>query len=101
MDRYERYYINRSSGGENGPVYRTSFRIQRYNGMGSFFRGLFRFVKTLLYSVAKVVGKEALKTGYNKISDVLNKEPEQHVGDIFKSRFNEAKGNLEEKIKRR
>ena len=57
-----------------GPVYRASFRVQRGNGIGSFFRGLFRFVKPL-YSGAKAIGKEALKTGSNIITDMLNKEP--------------------------
>jgi len=47
MDRYTRYYVNQSGGGEIGPVYRASFRMQRCNGIGSFFRELFRFVKTL------------------------------------------------------
>lgn len=101
MDRYTRYYVNQSgSGNEIGPVYRASFRVQRGNGIGSFFRGLFRFVKPLLYSGAKAVGKEALKTGSNIITDILNKQPEQPVGNIFKNRFTEAKDNLEEKIKK-
>jgi hypothetical protein len=104
MDQYTRYYVNQSGGGGGGgggigPVYRASFRVQRGNGLGSFFRGLFRFVKPLLYSGAKAVGKEALKTGSNIITDILNKEPEQPVGNIFKNRFEEAKGNLQEKIK--
>jgi len=73
MDRYTRYYVNQSDGGEIGPVYRTSIRLQRGIGIGSFFRGLFRFVKALLYSVAKAVGKEALKTESHIITDILNK----------------------------
>jgi len=100
MDRYTRYYVNQSGGGEIGPVYRASFRMQRGNGIGSFFRGLFRFVKPLLYSGAKAVGKEALKKDSNIITDILNKEREQPVGVIFKNRFSEAKGNLQEKIKK-
>jgi hypothetical protein len=99
MGRYTRYYINQSGGGgEVGPVYWTSLRVQRGNGIGSF-RGLFRFVKPL-YSEAKAVGKGVLKTGSNIITDTLNEEPEQPVGDIFKNRFSEAKDNLEQKIKR-
>jgi len=31
---------------------------------------------------------------------MLNKEPKQHVGHIFKNRFIEAKDNLEQKIKK-
>jgi hypothetical protein len=99
MDRYTRYYVNQSGGGEIGPVCRASFRVQTGNGIGSFFRGILRFVKPLLYSGAKAVGKEALKTGSIVITDILNKEPEQPVGNIFKTRFSQAKGNLEEKIK--
>ena len=101
MDRYTLDYVNQSGGGgEVGPVYRASFRVQRGNGLGSFFRGLFRFVKPL-YSGAKAVGKEALKTGSNIITDMLNKEPEQPVRNIFKDRFIEAKDNLEKKLKKR
>ena len=101
LDRYTRYYVNQSGGGgEIGPVYRDSFRMQRGNGMGTFFRGVLRSVKLILYSGAKAVGKEALKTGSHIITDILIKEPEQLVGDIFKTRFSEAKGILEEKIKK-
>ena len=59
----------------------------------------FRFVKTLLYSGAKAVGKEALKTGSNILTDILNKRPEETVSDIFKTRLGEAKDNLEQKIR--
>jgi len=98
MDRYTRYYLIQSGGGEIGPVCRASFRMQWGNGVGSFFRCLFRFVKPLLYSGSKVFGKEALKTGFD-ISNILNKEPENHVSAILKNCFNKAKGNLEEMIK--
>ena len=100
MDRYTRYYVNQSGGGDIGPVCRASFKIQRGYCIGAFFRGLFRFVKPLLYSVAKAVGKDVLKTGSNIIKGMLNKEPEQAVANIFKTRFSEAKGNLEDKIKK-
>jgi hypothetical protein len=57
MDYYTRYYIGHSGGGGNiGLLYKASFRVQRGNGLGSFFRGLFRLVKPLLYSGAKAVG---------------------------------------------
>jgi hypothetical protein len=62
MDLYTRYYVNQSGGGNQiGPVYRASFRVPRGNCIGSFFMGLFRFVKPLLYARAKAVGKETLK----------------------------------------
>jgi hypothetical protein len=53
-----------------------------------------------LYSGAKAVGKVALETGSNITTDMLNKVPEQPVGNIFKNRFIEAKDNIEEKIKK-
>ena len=83
-----------------GPVYRASFWVQSGNGIRSFFRGLFRFVNSLLYSGAKAVGKKALKTDSNIIIYMLNKETKQPVSDIFKTRFIDAKGNVEQKIKK-
>jgi len=100
MDRYSRYFVNKKRGVEIGHVYRANFRMQWGNGIGSLFRGLFRFVKPLFYSGAKAFGKKALKSASNKITDNLNKEPEQPEGAIFKNRFSEAKGNFEEKIKK-
>ena len=100
MDRYTRYYITQSGGGDIGPVYRASFRVQRGNGIGSFFRRLFRFVKLLFYSAAKTVGKESLKTGSNILTDILNKQLEEPVGVIFKTRLGEAKDKLELKIRK-
>jgi hypothetical protein len=45
----------------------------------------------------KGYSKRSLKTGSDVITYILNEEPEQRVGDIFKTRFREAKGSLEEK----
>jgi len=53
-----------------------------------------------LYSGAKAVGKEVLKTGSNIITAILNNEPEQPMRKVFENRFSQAKGNLEEKIKK-
>ena len=100
MDQYTRYYFKQSVGAEIGPVYRARLRVQRSNVTGSFFKRLFRNVKTLLYSGAKALRKEALKTASNLTTVILNKLPEQPVANIFKTRFSEAKGKLEEKIKR-
>ena len=74
--------------------------MQRGNCIGSFFTGHYCNVKPLLYSGAKAVGKETLKTGSHIITDILNNEPEQPLGDIFKTRFSEEKGSFEEKIKK-
>jgi len=60
MGRYKLHYENQSGGGAIGPVYRASFGVPKFNGIGSFFWGQFQFVKLFLYSGAKSVGKEAL-----------------------------------------
>ena len=92
------YSVNQSGGGEIGPVNRASFRAQRDNDMGSFFKGFIRFVKPLLYMVQRL-SKRGFKTVSNIITRIYNKEREQPVGNIFKNSFSEAKGNLEEKLK--
>jgi hypothetical protein len=57
------------------------------------------FVLLNLYCIrGKGCRKRGLKTVSNIITDILNKEPEQPVGDIFINRFGEAKNNLEKKL---
>jgi hypothetical protein len=34
------------------------------------------------------------------LTDILNKQPEEPVGDIFKMRFGEENDNLQQKIKK-
>lgn len=77
-----RYFVNQSGGAEIRPVYKASFRVHRGNGIGLFFRGLFRFVKPQLYSMT--AARRDLKMGSN-ITNIVNMEPEGAVGDIFNS----------------
>ena len=59
MDENRQYYLNQiGGGGDIGPIYRASLRVQMGNGIGSVFRGLFRSVKPALDSGAKAVRKE-------------------------------------------
>jgi len=83
MDRFTLFYENQSVGVEIGLVYSASFRMQRGDEIGSFFRGLFRFVKPLLYSGAKADGIAALKKVSKIITDILYKEPVEPAGAIF------------------
>jgi hypothetical protein len=57
-------------------------------------------LSNLLYSGARAIGKWALKTGSSK-TDILHKQPEEAVGNIFKMLFGESKDNLEKKTKKR
>jgi hypothetical protein len=74
-----RYYFEKSISDSIGSVYRASFRVQRGHGIETFFKRLFRIVKSLLFSDAKVVVKEALKTGANILSDIVQRKPDQQV----------------------
>ena len=52
-----------------GPVY------QRGHGIGSLFRGLFRFAMPFLKQAAKTVGRQALQTGIQVAGDMLENRP--------------------------
>lgn len=101
VDRYIRYYISRSQkGGDIGPFYRASHFKQKGHGLGSFFGGLWRYVKPFFTSGLRAVGEEALKAGSSALSDIGTKTGRE----ILRTRFGEAGRNLkrraEEKLKR-
>jgi len=64
FDKTTRYYISVRGGVDIGAVYKVSVRVQIGHDIGSFFRGLFRGVKPLLFSGTQGVGEEALKIGF-------------------------------------
>ena len=69
------------------------------NGIGSFSEG-----SSVLLNPSCIQGQNcrmrSLKTVSNIITDILNEEPEQSVGDVFKTHFSEGNGNFEDKIKK-
>ena len=69
---YEQYYVDqaRQKGG-NLPAFHGA-RFQRGYGLGSIFRGLFRWAMPHLQQGAKVIGEKALQTGVNVFQDVLD-----------------------------
>ena len=69
---YEQCYVDqaRQKGG-NLPAFHGA-RFQRGYGLGSIFRGLFRWAMPHLQQGAKVIGKKALQTGVNLVQDVLD-----------------------------
>lgn len=75
---------------------------QRGHGIGSFLGGLFRRIIPLLKQGARVVGKEALRSGINVANDIL--ENGARPKEAFKTRLRESGENLkrkaEEKIDR-
>lgn len=93
QDPYLAYYKTQL-GGSVSAVYRGS-PYQRGHGIGSFLGGLFRTITPLLKSGAKAVGKEALRTGVNVLSDVVSTNvPVKHV---ISNRMQEFTGSLKRK----
>jgi len=71
-----------------GPVH------QRGHGIGSLFRGLFRFAMPFIKQGAKAVGRQALQTGIQVAGDVLENRP---VKESVKARMREAGSSLKTK----
>ena len=68
---YEEYYLNQAKQkGGNLPAFHGA-RFQRGFGLGSIFKGLFRWAVPHLKQGAKMLGKKALQTGVNVAQDVL------------------------------
>ena len=71
-----------------GPVY------QRGHGIGSLFRGLFRYAMPFIKQGAKAVGRQALQTGIHLAGDVLENRP---FKESVKTRVREAGSALRTK----
>ena len=68
---YEEYYLNQAKQkGGNLPAFHGA-RFQQGYGLGSIFKGLFRWAMPHLQQGAKVLGKKALQTGAQVAQDVL------------------------------
>ena len=71
---YEEYYLNQAKQkGGNLPAFHGA-RFQRGYGLGSIFKGLFRWAMPHLQQGAKMLGKKALQTGVQVAQDVLGGE---------------------------
>ena len=69
---YEEYYLNQTKQkGGSLPAFRGS-RFQQGYGLGSIFKGLFRWAIPHLQQGAKMLGKKALQTGAQVAQDVLD-----------------------------
>jgi hypothetical protein len=88
---YHEYYLNQA--GRGYPVY-VGTRYQRGHGLGSIFGSLFKSAVPLLKRGAKTLGREALKTGLNLASDVMEG---QNVTQAAKSRLKSTEQNLLQK----
>lgn len=108
MDRYEEYFntqVGCGYSGGVGRVYMGSPYQRGHGGIGSFLAGIFRRVLPLLTRGAKAVGKEALRSGMNIVSDVTMKNTPikesfrkrvRQSGEILKRKAEEKLDNLME-----
>jgi len=100
MDPLVRYYLHQAgrgySGGKGGigPIYSVPTTYQRGYGLGNFFAGLWRMVKPILWSGAKTVGRETLRTGGKILSDMADNSDGTPAGDIVAKHARELIGKL-------
>lgn len=111
MDEFTRYYLDQSGGAVHsfdgaeeriGPVYRGGFTKGPQLGrgfLGNLFSGLWSWVSPLFRSGAQALGKEALNTGANILSDAVTAGPSADLKDITKGRLKEARDKLVTKMR--
>ena len=88
---YEEYYLNQAKKkGGNLPAFHGA-RFQQGYGLGSVFKGLFRWAMPHLQQGAKVLGKKASQTGAQVAQDVLEGN---NVNTALAKRSKEAIGGL-------
>ena len=111
MDPLMRYYLHQAGHGTAagsrgkhdsiGPIYAAPPFLQRGYGIGSFLAGLCRMVRPVLWSGAKTVGREALRTGGDILTDIARSSGDEKPRDIISRRLNETAENLIGKLRGR
>ena len=102
MDRYDAYFDVQFGGGGGGVgrIYIGAPYQRGHGGIGNFLAGVLRRVLPLLTRGAKAVGKEAMRSGLNVLSDVATRNTP--IGESFRSRMKESgevlKRKAEEKL---
>lgn len=104
MHPLEAYYLRQAGRGLNdigiGPIYSTPPYLQRGHGIGNFFGSLFRWVKPILWSGAKALGRETMRTGGKILSEIAeNRSPDVKARDIISKHVSESKQNLIGKLR--
>ena len=101
MHPLEVYYLRQAVRGSEqndtwiGPIYSIPPFLQRGHGIGNVFGSLFRWIKHIIWSGAKALGRETLPTGGKILSDIAeNRSPEVSTGDIVSRHVSESTQNL-------
>jgi hypothetical protein len=87
MNPLEQYYLNQAGRGINsssgiGPIYQVPTFVQRGHGIGDILGSLWRFVRPLLWTGVKSLGKQTLRTGGQILTDIANKPANVSAKDI-------------------
>ena len=80
-----------------GPVFSTPRYFHRGHGMGNFNVSLFRWVRPILWSAAKAVGRETLRTGGKVLTDIAERKSTDNApsaGDIACKHVTESAQNV-------
>jgi hypothetical protein len=99
------YYLNQAGRGLTtpgiGPVYSAPLYLQGGHGIGNFFGSLFCWVRPLLWSGTKAVGRETLRTGGKILTNIAERKPTDATtaGDIVSKHVNESAQNLISKLR--
>jgi len=93
------YYIRQAGGGGGGggdsgigPIYSVPPFVQRGHGIGSFPRGLWKTVRPVLWSSAKSLGREALRTGGKIMTDIA--ENPSQTDDMLAKHVSDSTQNI-------
>ena len=86
-----------------GPVYYAPLYFKRGHGIGNFFCSLFRWVRPLLWSEAKAVGRENLRIGDKILTDIATRmyTADVSTGDIVSKHVSESAQNFISKLRGR
>ena len=76
MNPIERYYLHQAGRGygdtDIGPVYSVPHFVQKGHGIGSVLTGFWRWIKPILWSGAKTLGRESVRTGGRILADLAH-----------------------------
>jgi len=103
MDPLVPYYLRQAGRGHThgiGPIYEAPPVLQRCYGIGSFLAGLWRTIRPILWSGAKTLGRETLRTEGDILSDMTRSTGVESPGDIVSRRVNETAQCLIAKLRR-
>jgi hypothetical protein len=108
MDPLVQYYKWQAGRGRQdiGPIYATPYLLQSGHGLSNVLAGLFRTLRPILWSVAKSVGKEAIKalgrkalrTDTNIIRDVAA-NPSEQTTDIISRHVTASTQNMIDRLR--